>query len=111
MKTLNRLLNMVLRGKQDQFNTVLQEELKERAVILMEDLYKIQCNKALEYQKVIQEAANTTENTIKKEEIQYITKLYESLNIDNRKRMLKLLSESKDGFDKVLKIAKLKHKG
>ena len=42
MTTTNRLLNLVLRGNSRQFNNILQEELKERASILMEKLYKIE---------------------------------------------------------------------
>jgi len=47
MTTTNRLLNLVLRGNSRQFNNILQEELKERASILMEKLYKIEAKNSL----------------------------------------------------------------
>lgn len=40
MSDLKRVLNMVLRGKHEQFNNILNEELRERAAILLETIYK-----------------------------------------------------------------------
>jgi abortive infection bacteriophage resistance protein len=40
-------------------------------------------------------------------EQEMISKLYENLNNDNKERMVKLLSESRDSFNRVLKLARL----
>ena len=47
MSDLKRVLNMVLRGKHEQFNNILQEELRERAAILLENVYKIEAQNVL----------------------------------------------------------------
>jgi len=123
MNTLNRLLTMVLRGKKDQFNTVLQEELKERVSILLEIAYKNEAKNAL-FSKIISELneqvkhdtlqlklENNTVVNLTKTEINQITKLYESLNNDNKERMLKLLTESQESVNRVLNLARLNDKG
>ena len=39
MSTTIRLVEMILRGKQDQFNTVIKEYLNDRAAVMMEQIY------------------------------------------------------------------------
>ena len=120
MNTLNRLLTMVLRGKRDQFNTVLQEELKERAAVIMEAVYKAEAGGLLHpttNKNVINENVLhlklQDKNTIKltETEKEQIFKLYESLNNDNKERMLKLLTESQESVNRVLNLARLNYKG
>jgi hypothetical protein len=124
---------MILRGKNDQFKTVMIEELRERAAILMESLFKTESKSIL----------NTPETPVKqiKEEVaitpilvpqfqpqnsyqlkdgnigildanqrQMVSELYKKLNNDNKQRMIKLLSESKESFNRVLNLAKLETK-
>jgi hypothetical protein len=124
---------MILRGKNDQFKTVMIEELRERAAILMESLFKTESKSIL----------NTPETPVKriKEEVaitpilvpqfqpqnsyqlkdgnigildanqrQMVSELYKKLNNDNKQRMVKLLSESKESFNRVLNLAKIETK-
>jgi hypothetical protein len=124
---------MILRGKNDQFKTVMIEELRERAAILMESLFKTESKSIL----------NTPETPVKqiKEEVaitpilvpqfqpqnsyqlkdgnigildanqrQMVSELYKKLNNDNKQRMVKLLSESKESFNRVLNLAKIERK-
>jgi uncharacterized phage infection (PIP) family protein YhgE len=134
MSTLNRLLQMVLRSKSDQFNRVLQEELRERAASLVEALYRKE-------NKNILKNINVTELTeqvnpvisVKSEEnysissllqlrdgttmeltetqIADISKLHKSLNTDNKERMIKLLSESQESVNRILNLARLNNRG
>ena len=39
MSTAQRLVQMILRGKPDQFNTIIKEYLNERASVMMEQVY------------------------------------------------------------------------
>jgi predicted lactoylglutathione lyase len=127
MSTLSRLLTMILRGRNDQFNTVLQEELKERASVLMERLYQEQAKdiiKTIKTFKTIEETADIQpislpipfSNSLQlrdgnhveltSEQFQNISKLYKSLNNDSRERMVKLLSESHMSVNKIINLAK-----
>jgi len=136
MNTVVRLVEMILRGKTDQFKTVMKEELEQRTSILMEKLYKMESEALLEQ---IQETANTEvdvapvilkkdpvpqfvpESTyylkdgnigiVKESEKALISKLYEKLNSMNKERLVKLLSESKQSFNRVLNLAKNENKG
>lgn len=136
MNTVVRLVEMILRGKTDQFKTVMKEELEQRTSILMEKLYKMESEALLEQ---IQETANTKVNVapvilkkdpvpqfvpestyylkdgnigiVKESEKALISKLYEKLNSMNKERLVKLLSESKQSFNRVLNLAKNENKG
>lgn len=125
-----RLVNMILRGHADKFKTILQEELQERASIIMEEIYRLEASKLLEQLEPIiteikepttpKEPAKTDTfipesayqlrdgglGILNSQEKVLVSKLYESLNTDNRKRMVKLLSESQESFNRVLKLAK-----
>jgi hypothetical protein len=126
-----RLVNMILRGHADKFKTILQEELNERAAVIMEEIYRIEAMKVLEEVNVETDKKITEKMEIKTEpktknfipestyqlrdghigilnsdEKSLISKLYESLNNDNKERMVKLLSESQESFNKILKLAK-----
>ena len=136
MNTLVRLVEMILRGKTDQFKTVMKEELEHRTSILMEKIYKMESEALLEQ---IQETANNEVNVapviLKKDPVPQfipestyylkdgnigilnesektsISKLYEKLNNMNKERLVKLLSESKQSFNRVLNLAKNENKG
>lgn len=141
MKTSIRLVDMLLRGKTDQFKTVMKEELEWRTSVLMEKLYKTESKNALlrefssdceETLPIINEGKEPDVNTkptifnfipettyflkdgqigiLSETDKQLISKLYEKLNNDNKERMVKLLSESKETFNRVLNLAKSEDK-
>lgn len=136
MKTPVRLMNMVLRGHADKFKAVLQEELEERVSVLLQELYKSESQKVLD---LVQNAVssvpvaesvtvNATEKALKffpestyqlkdgnigiltESERHLVAKLHENLNNDNKERLVKLLSESQESFNRVLKLAKTENK-
>ena len=136
MKTSVRLMNMVLRGHADKFKAVLQEELEERVSVLLQELYKSESQKVLD---LVQNAVssvpvaesvtvNATEKALKffpestyqlkdgnigiltESERHLVAKLHENLNNDNKERLVKLLSESQESFNRVLKLAKTENK-
>lgn len=128
MNTPVRLLQMILRGHADKFKTVLQEELNERTSIILEQLYSLEAQKCLT--ETVQcapkpepvltppvkpvlfmpEASYALKDgnigILTQNERQAVAKLYENLNNNSRERMVKLLSESQESFNKVLKLAK-----
>lgn len=135
MNTTTRLVEMILRGKTQQFKTVMAEELSYRASVLMEKILKNESCKILEPDQTSQVQEQTTkiivenkpnltkfipETTINLKdgnvvsltdiEKEQISKLHEKLNIDNKNRMVKLLSESKESFNRVLNLAKIESK-
>jgi len=134
MNTPNRLVDMILRGKNDQFKTVMIEELRERAAILMESLFKTESKSILNTQsqdsvKQIKEEVAITPILIPQfqpqnsyqlkdgnigildaDQRQMVSELYKKLNNDNKHRMVKLLSESKESFNRVLNLAKIERK-
>lgn len=136
MSTTNRLINMVLRGHADKFKTILQEELQERASVIMEEIYRLESGKILQQLNAvvpapIKEQVVTPKPEVKTQkflpestyqlrdggvgilspaERESVSKLYESLNNDNKERLVKLLSESQESFNKVLKLAKTQAK-
>ena len=129
MSTTIRLVEMILRGKQDQFNTVIKEYLNDRAAIMMEQIYLEQSKNILKLIEPIEEQLEEihpeiTTTSIFVAESSYqlrdgyvgtldinqqksVSKLYESLNNDNRQRLVKLLSESQESFNRVLNLAKI----
>jgi len=135
MSTPKRLVDMILRGKSDQFQAVLGEELRERSATLMESLYRDESKKLLESivksanipasvdVKVLKQPVFETfmfEKThqlkdgnvaiLNEEDRQMVSKLYKNLNNDNKERMVKLLSESQETFNRVLNLARLENK-
>jgi hypothetical protein len=133
MKLETRLLNMILRGQADKFKTVLQEELNDRASGILEELYRLESQKLLESTQKINpiKQSLTTFPPVKKPEFMpestytlkdgnigilttperhMISKLYENLNNDSKERMVKLLSESQESFNKIIKLAKAQSK-
>lgn len=139
MNTTVRLVEMILRGKMDQFKTVMKEELIHRTSILMEKLYKNISENILEELKLLENNIPAVVKETKKIEIleknnkkfipettyylkdgnlgilnnsekELISKLYEKLNNTNKERMVKLLSESKESFNRVLNLAKIENK-
>jgi hypothetical protein len=129
MSTATRLVQMILRGKPDQFNTIIKEYLNERASVMMEQVYLEQSKNILEIIKPIQaqlelskpEQVSVTqfvpENSyqlrdgavgiLNESQQESVGKLYKSLNTDNRQRLVKLLSESQESFNRVLNLAKI----
>ena len=181
MSTSNRLVEMILRGKPDQFNTVIKEYLNDRASVMMEQVYLEESKNILKLIEPIQSELNEArepnvqcmrcdtkkhvntggyqwksgkskcscggswdeiaagENEKKKPKTNYpspgeqrdftaessyqlrdgavgiltesqqdsVGKLYKSLNTDNRQRLVKLLSESQESFNRILNLAKI----
>lgn len=134
MNTSKRLVEMIFNEKNDQFKTVIEQELKHRAAILMEKMYKNESKKVLNFITNEKKKENTTDN--KKEKIvaehtffqktyklkdgnvgilseqdqKNMSELYKNLNNHNKERMVKLLSESQETFNRVLNLARLENK-
>ena len=129
MSTAQRLVQMILRGKPDQFNTIIKEYLNERASVMMEQVYLEESKNILETVKPIQAQLKSLksepvpvtqfipENSyqlrdgavgiLTESQQDSVGKLYKSLNTDNRQRLVKLLSESQESFNRVLNLAKI----
>ena len=132
MSTTQRLVQMILRGKPDQFNTIIKEYLNERASIMMEHVYLEESKNILENIKPIQAQLESLkpelvpvtqfipENSyqlrdgavgiLNETQQEAVGKLYKSLNTDNRQRLVKLLSESQESFSRILNLAKIESK-
>jgi hypothetical protein len=132
MSTAQRLVQMILRGKPDQFNTIIKEYLNERASIMMKQVYLEESKNILEIIKPIQAQLELSkpepvpvtqfipENSyqlrdgavgiLNETQQEAVGKLYKSLNTDNRQRLVKLLSESQESFNRVLNLAKIESK-
>jgi len=132
MSTPNRLVEMILRGKPDQFNTVIKEYLNDRASVMLEQVYLEQSKSILKLLEPIQgelnEAKSPTNITIPQSDFvpqssyqlrdgyvgvlnenqqESVGKLHKSLNTDNRQRLVKLLAESQESFNRILNLAKI----
>jgi len=132
MSTSKRLIEFVLNEQPDKFKTVLKEQITDRMVDSIyrlslqerKDLFKntIQLDNKPELQKTTQEIVSEfypeAKYTLKdgnigilnSEERKNVSKLYENLNNGNKERMVKLLSESQESFNRVLKLANLESK-
>lgn len=133
MNTPQRLVDMILRGKNSQFNTVLSEELRERSSVLMEKLYREETKNLLEQvaqvlpvsvtpvkEEVQQPEAFFVESRyqlkdgnvglLAESDRKLVSELYKILNNENKERMSKLLSESQETFNRVLNLARLENK-
>ena len=132
MSTPQRLVDMILRGKNSQFNTVLSEELRERASVLMEKLYREETKKLLEFTTQVVTPVVSVKEEVQQIKVTFIepryqlkdgnvgvlaesdrklvSELYKNLNNENKERMVKLLSESQETFNRVLNLARLENK-
>jgi hypothetical protein len=132
MDTKKRLIEFVLHGHPDKFKKVLKEEITNRATDLIFNLSLTERNNLLNSIQTAsipsEEKQQITENTdifypeksyrlkdgnigiLDKEEQDNISKLYENLNNGNKQRLLKLLSESQESFNRIVKLAKLENK-
>lgn len=132
MSTSKRLIEFVLNEQPDKFKTVLKEQITDRMVDSIyrlslqerKDLFKntIQLDNKPELQEIVQETVSEfypeAKYTLKdgnigilnSEERKNVSKLYENLNNGNKERMVKLLSESQESFNRVLKLANLESK-
>jgi len=134
MSTPKRLVEMILRGKNKQFHTVLSEELRERAAALMEKIYRNETKTLLEcvvsltntsiqvekeekqpitetfYAEMAYQLKDGNVGVLAEEDREMVSKLYKNLNNDNKERMVKLLSESQETFNRVLNLARLENK-
>jgi len=133
MSIPEKLVTMILRGHADKFKSILQEELQHRASIIMEKIYRIETGKLLESVEqaappAVVPAPTPTPVSVKflpesayklrdgnigilsPVEREMVGKLHESLNNDNKERMVKLLSESQESFNRILKLAKAQNK-
>jgi hypothetical protein len=132
MSTSKRLIEFVLNEQPDKFKTVLKEQITDRMVDSIyrlslqerKDLFKntIKPDNKPELQETTQEIISEfypeAKYTLKdgnigilnSEERKNVSKLYENLNNGNKERMVKLLSESQESFNRVLKLANLESK-
>lgn len=133
MNTLERLVQMILRGQADKFKTIMQEELQNRASVLLERMYKEESRallNSLETEIIASsepKSAVITEHSsfkpqslyqlkdggigiLTEQEQEMIGKLHQSLNKDNREKLEKLISESQEAFNRILKLAKTQFK-
>ena len=126
---------MILRGRNDQFQAILGEELRERTATLMESMYRDESKKLLEsivkpantpvfvkvevpkqavFEKIMFEKTYQLKDgnigSLNEEDREMVSKLYKNLNNDNKERMVKLLSESQETFNRVLNLARLENK-
>lgn len=131
MSNKKRLIEFVLHGKPDKFKTVLKEEITNRAVDFLYNKTFLERQNIFNNIKPVKEELVT--ESVKNDDIPFypetsyqlkdgnlgildfedrnnISKLYENLNNDNRKRMLKLLSESQETFNRIVKLAKIENK-
>lgn len=127
-----RLIEFLLHDNPNKFKTVLKEEITNRVV---DSIYRVslQERKTALTSAIVQKqadeelepvATNTAtfvpESTYRlkdgnvgiltTEEQKNISKLYENLNNDNKERMVKLLSESQESFNRIIRLAKLESK-
>ena len=132
MDTNKRLIEFILHGHPDKFKTVLKEEITNRANDIVYNLSLTERKNILKNIKQdecvspekqqIKETIQTfkPEKTyslkdgnigiLNAEEQNCVSKLYENLNTVNKERLLKLLSESQESFNKIIKLAKLESK-
>jgi hypothetical protein len=118
---------MILRGDTNKFKNIMEEALTDRATTIMESLYKEQ-SKAIvnEIKTEILPPVPVTKSvtseispicevyvtkdgktiSLTKEQVESVTKLYKNLNNSNKERLLKLLSESEDSINRIIKLAK-----
>jgi len=138
MNTTKRMVEMLLRGKGDQFKNIMKEELIHRASVLLEKLYKNNSKNVLADDSKTEQCKNneivTTQDMaeqvkiptkfvpettyylkdgnlgiLNESEKQLISKLHEKLNNINKERLVKLLSESKESFNRILNLAKVEN--
>jgi hypothetical protein len=122
---------MILRGKPDQFNTVIKEYLNDRASLVLEQVYLEQSKSILKLLEPIQNELNESKTVpvlllptnfipessyqlkdgsvgvLNETQQESVGKLYKSLNTDNRQRLVKLLAESQESFNRILNLAKI----
>lgn len=131
MSVSKRLLRFVLSEEPDKFKTVLKEQIVSKVVdgihefSLQErkNLFKnIKLPNTVNVSVLVQESTNTfypeskynlkdgNIGILNLEEQKNVSKLYESLNTSNKERMVKLLSESQESFNRVLKLANIESK-
>jgi len=132
MNTKKRLIEFVLHGHPDKFKTVLKEEITNRATDLIFNLSLTERQNILN-SIGLSEDCSDKKQPIKEDSVKFypeksyrlkdgnigileveeqnnISKLYESLNNGNRERLVKLLSESQESFNKIVKLAKIESK-
>jgi len=129
MNATKKIIEFVLHGNPDKFKTVLKEEMTNRATDILHNLYLSETQQLLkvvpEISSEVKKSVISTPNTpnfypekiyqlkdgnvgiLDGNERDLVSKLYENLNNDNKERMVKLLSESQESFNRVLKLARL----
>jgi hypothetical protein len=132
MSTNKRLIEFVLNEQPDKFKTVLKEQITDRMV---DSIYRLSLQERKDLfnntiklvnkpdlqettHEIISEFYPEAKYTLKdgnigilnSEERKNVSKLYENLNNGNKERMVKLLSESQESFNRVLKLANLESK-
>lgn len=129
MNATKRIIEFVLHGNPDKFKTVLKEEITNRATDILHNLYLSETKELLKvtpdvpvevaesvtppstisefYPEKIYQLKDGNVGILDGNERNLVSKLYENLNNDNKERMVKLLSESQESFNRVLKLARL----
>ena len=132
MSINKRLLGFLAENNTNKFKTVLKEELTNRTVESIYNKTLLERKSVLtnsipvkQHDEQIEPANETTvkfvpEHTYRlkdgntgiltTEEQTNISKLYENLNTDNRERMVKLLKESQESFNRIVRLAKIESK-
>ena len=131
MNNKKRLIEFVLHGQPDKFKTVLKEEITNRAVDFLYNVKMSESSKLFDgiksseprdttkqiqesvipfYPEASYELKDGNTGILASNERANISKLYENLNNDNRKRLLKLLGESQESFNRIVKLANLESK-
>jgi hypothetical protein len=132
MNTKKRLIEFILHGHPDKFKTVLKEEITNRALDFLcnQDLAErknafrdrnnsdvketipeqIKESTSSFYPESTYQLKDGTFGMLNTEERKNISKLYENLNNNNKERLVKLLSESQESFNRIIKLAKLENK-
>ena len=131
MNNKKRLIEFVLHGQPDKFKTVLKEEITNRAVDFLYNVKLSESSKLFDgiksseprdtpkqiqesvipfYPEASYELKDGNTGILASNERTNISKLYENLNNDNRKRLLKLLGESQESFNRIVKLANLESK-
>jgi len=132
MDTKKRLIEFVLHGHPDKFKAVLKEEITNRATDILYNTSLMERQNILntsETGSACSEKKQEIKETVQKfypdktyslkdgnigildvEEQNCVSKLYENLNNINKERLLKLLSESQESFNRIVKLAKIESK-
>ena len=131
MNPLTKAINMILRGNDSGFKSILNEALADRAALILETIYKQNSKDILKQLQELQiNSSLNTENSVLNEfkvpssfttkdgkhisltpeQTEKISKLYENLNNSSKERLIKLLTESEEAVNRILNLSKIERK-